>query len=57
LQHFGDITGDLLDGGGQRGVRPLAAAAYEHVDVSEEARKSDLLPTCAKTMQKIVGGG
>jgi hypothetical protein len=29
-----------------------AAAVYEHVDVSEEARKADLLPTRAASVRK-----
>jgi len=33
-----------------------AASVYEHVDVSEEARKADLLPIGAKPVQKAVSG-
>jgi integrase len=53
-RHAGLDTSGLVATGAWKSRQ--AAAVYEHVDVSEEARKADLLPTGAKPVQKASNG-
>jgi integrase len=54
-RHAGLDTSGLVGTGAWKSRQ--AAAIYEHVDVSEEARKADLLPIGAKPVQKTAQSG
>jgi integrase len=54
-RHAGLDTSGLVATGAWKSRQ--AAAVYEHVDVNEESRKADLLPTGAKSVQKAPDSG